>query len=347
MVKNYWYIIEMSRNVQRNPLALKRFNQDLVLWRDSTGKLNCFEDRCSHRRTKLSLGKVIKDQLECCFHGATFNGDGRCTYMPACGRDAKISNKMSVKKFEVRESRGLIFFWHGESDHIDPKLPWFDELNDEQPYIDLSVDTPVGFCRMMENNLDFSHFYHLHKNYFTARKSLTYAKKFKSSIQGDRIEISGIFSTDTEKGREDDSGMPIQGTILFPGMALYESPLDTAQNPVLVVHSPITDNCTWFYSRHYLSKGALLPLRRFLKRWFIMELCWKHYVYQQDLRAWCNQSPMDSGASFDKLPAPSDIGIINYLKLWRMAQSETASIRVNSDPESRMSGEPNTFQLET
>lgn len=45
-----WYPLYLTENVPDDaPLGLTVFDKQLVLYRDGTGELRCFEDRCPHR----------------------------------------------------------------------------------------------------------------------------------------------------------------------------------------------------------------------------------------------------------------------------------------------------------
>src|SRR5579863_3510819 len=36
------------------------------------------DDRCPHRSSRLSMGRVVGDDIECGYHGFTFDAAGRC-----------------------------------------------------------------------------------------------------------------------------------------------------------------------------------------------------------------------------------------------------------------------------
>lgn len=50
-----WYAVQYVEALEpKKPHALKFLGKELVLWRDSTGTWQCFEDRCAHRQAPLS-----------------------------------------------------------------------------------------------------------------------------------------------------------------------------------------------------------------------------------------------------------------------------------------------------
>ena len=77
--RNYWYPLIESRRVNKHPVAIRILGEDLVLFR-SEGKVGALVDRCPHRGTRLSLGRVIfPGTLSCSYHGWTFNRRGSGT----------------------------------------------------------------------------------------------------------------------------------------------------------------------------------------------------------------------------------------------------------------------------
>jgi phenylpropionate dioxygenase-like ring-hydroxylating dioxygenase large terminal subunit len=226
---------------------------------------------------------------------------------------------MRVRTFTIREQRGLVFLWWGEQ--TPPKdLPWFDDFNDtELTYAEIQVESPVGFCRLMESNLDFAHFPFVHRNYFTAKPKLVFAKNFRTEVRGQTIDMSGIFSEDTPTGRVDESGMSFRCSILFPGMALYPSPLDVKADPIVVCLAPVTEDKTWVILRSYVTPGPLVGLRRQLRERVILGLAWRHWVYHQDQRMIRGQNPAHGGMGADLLVCPSDRGIARYLQMYQRA----------------------------
>jgi len=331
MIKNYWYAVANSEQISKKPLGVRRFGLNLVLWRDSQGSIHCFEDRCPHRGTKLSLGHVVKDELQCAYHGFRYDGTGQCRLIPAIGADGKIPPNMRTRSFPVFENRGLVHLWWGEAAPIDKALPWFEDFDDRGfTYIDTYMESPVSFGRMMESNLDFAHFPFVHPNYFTAVGNMAYAKNFKTVVNGDRIDFSGKFCGDTEKAHHDDSGVPVMGACLFPNMAMYPSPLDPHGNRVVAWICPVSERECWFNLRVYLAPGPFLFLKRLVQKHIILKVLWQKWVYRQDQRVMIPQAPGESGVDADILPCPSDSPIAHYLRMYREALRK-------DQPESRKS----------
>src|SRR5690348_11307253 len=64
------------------PLGVRLLGEDVVLWRAGSTVL-AWQDLCIHRGTRLSLGRIAGDTIECPYHGWTYGTDGRCVAIPA------------------------------------------------------------------------------------------------------------------------------------------------------------------------------------------------------------------------------------------------------------------------
>lgn len=86
MIPNQWYVILSSREVKKNQvIGVRRMGLNLVVWRNSSGKIGAAVDKCPHRGIALSKGKVVHDHLQCPFHGFEYDETGACKLIPANG----------------------------------------------------------------------------------------------------------------------------------------------------------------------------------------------------------------------------------------------------------------------
>jgi len=84
-----WHPVARSNEISDQPTRVVLLGVPLVLYR-SGGGVVCFEDRCPHRHSPLSLGACEGGVLQCAYHGWRFGRDGRCVEIPALGPDAVV-----------------------------------------------------------------------------------------------------------------------------------------------------------------------------------------------------------------------------------------------------------------
>lgn len=158
MIKNQWYAIMESKEVRNKPVGITRMNEKLVLWRNKSKQLSCIYDQCCHRGASLALGCIKDDDIECPFHGFTYNDKGNVTLIPANGKAASIPNRFKVHAYKVREAHGLIWLWYGDQNDVTIlDIPFFEELKDGFYYKTFSEVWDVHYTRAIENQLDVVH----------------------------------------------------------------------------------------------------------------------------------------------------------------------------------------------
>jgi phenylpropionate dioxygenase-like ring-hydroxylating dioxygenase large terminal subunit len=148
------------------PVAVRLLGQDYVLWRDDSGSPRAAADRCPHRGTKLSLGRVCAGQIECPYHGWRFDGSGQCVHIPALPAfTPPATHRMAT--LQPVEAHGLLWL---QPEGV-PQLPRFDGESDERlrklnvgPY-EVATSAP----RIVENFLDLAHFGFVHEGWLGDR----------------------------------------------------------------------------------------------------------------------------------------------------------------------------------
>ena len=69
MLRRYWQPICTSEEISDLPKRVRIMCEDLVAFRDGSGKIGGLELHCSHRGTSLEYGRIEEDGIRCCYHG--------------------------------------------------------------------------------------------------------------------------------------------------------------------------------------------------------------------------------------------------------------------------------------
>ena len=145
LLRRYWHPVGLSRHVLDTPREVRMLGEDLVLFRDGSGRPGLVWARCSHRGTTLYHGKVEERGIRCCYHGWLFDAEGRCLEQP-CEPDGGASYAKRVRQpwYPVEERYGLVFAYMGPPERK-PVLPRFDALEEleDGEFIDVD-DTSIG-----------------------------------------------------------------------------------------------------------------------------------------------------------------------------------------------------------
>ena len=160
--RRFWMPVAMSEEIGELPTPVSVLGEELVLFRDLSGRLGLLHKHCSHRRASLEYGIVSERGLRCCYHGWLFDVDGAILEVPGEPPDSPIPRRFRHGAYPVTELAGLVFAYLGPPD-LRPELPMLDTLSlpgDELvPY---AIDYPCNWLQVAENPMDPFHSVFLH-----------------------------------------------------------------------------------------------------------------------------------------------------------------------------------------
>ncbi|MDT8844012.1 MULTISPECIES: aromatic ring-hydroxylating dioxygenase subunit alpha [Burkholderiaceae] len=116
-LKNAWYVAAWDKEVMQSLLPVTILDEPIVLYRKADGTPVALEDACPHRKLPLSMGRLIGDDLECGYHGLTFDCSGACVKAPGSPR---IPAGAQVRSYPLAERYGLVWIWMGDAQAADP-----------------------------------------------------------------------------------------------------------------------------------------------------------------------------------------------------------------------------------
>ena len=153
--RDHWYPVSLVEDLDpRKPTHFQLLNRDIVLWFDKrSNEWVAFDDKCPHRLAPLSVRSGLKfrtdfsilgvlwwtgfdffwsfffflkegridenGDLQCSYHGWSFDGCGLCTRIPQAKSDgpearAVKSPRACATRFPTKVSQGLLFVWPDE-----------------------------------------------------------------------------------------------------------------------------------------------------------------------------------------------------------------------------------------
>jgi len=184
-LRNVWYVALPSRELKTNKMQSRVIlGEPIVFFRDSANKVSGIRDICPHRGIPLSYGRVVKDQVECPYHGWKFNGEGTCTEIPSLceGQDLDCT-KIKVRHYPVREQQGLIWVFMGDK-NFDltkaPEPPYMKNMPaDVEPKILEKCIFPCHIDHAVIGLMDPAHGPYVHKSWFWRSEKTMHEKRKK------------------------------------------------------------------------------------------------------------------------------------------------------------------------
>jgi phthalate 4,5-dioxygenase oxygenase subunit len=135
LMRQYWQPValvdefdpRLDPRMQQRPLKPVRvLGQDLILFRDASGRWGLLDRDCPHRNADLAFARHEGDGVRCPFHGWKFDASGRCLETPAEPAGSKLCERVRQRSYPVVEKSGVLFAWLGEEGGTPPPFPAFD-----------------------------------------------------------------------------------------------------------------------------------------------------------------------------------------------------------------------------
>lgn len=186
ILENVWYFGLPSSELAKGKMkSLVICGEPVVFFRNEQGQVAALRDICPHRGIPLSYGQVLNGEVECPYHGWTFNREGQCTRIPSLTKDQDLDcRKIRVKNFPVKEHQGLIWIFRGDKNADPSKAPPIPEMKfwgaDVKPKFHKVVDFPCHIDHAVIGLMDPAHGPYVHKSWFwrSAKQMHEKRKKF-------------------------------------------------------------------------------------------------------------------------------------------------------------------------
>ncbi|PVB60125.1 aromatic ring-hydroxylating dioxygenase subunit alpha [Labrenzia sp. 011] len=161
-VRNAWYVAAWSSEIDDDLRRFTILDEHIVMYRKTDGTIAALEDRCPHRLLPLSLGTRKGDDIQCGYHGMTFDCDGKCVRIPG---QSNLPSSAYVVSYPVHERHGIVWIWTGDREKADP-----DDIFDMPEFTDPdwlahhgdALHLKANYMNVAENLVDPAHVSFVH-----------------------------------------------------------------------------------------------------------------------------------------------------------------------------------------
>jgi 5,5'-dehydrodivanillate O-demethylase oxygenase subunit len=322
LLRRYWMPVAVAAELTREqPTKFVRLlGENLVLFRDTLGRVGLVGDRCSHRGASLCYGRVEERGISCAYHGWLFDTQGNILETPP-ERNEAIMKSVKHLAYPVQKFIGLYWAYLGPLPA--PELPPYDTFvrRDGKRRIVVHPVLDCNWFQAMENSVDPAHLQILHQEYIgRGRKPVNTTRGFTDDVADNDFYITpyGIMKKRTYTNGQVDEHPLIFPNILRQGYSTQiRVPLDdthTAHIHVMfepssngtngsAVHGDDEDPDVEYLEPYKYPPNALHPEAKFTLK----------SVLAQDHMAWETQGPI-ADRTTEHL-SYSDRGIALFRKL--------------------------------
>ena len=165
LMREYWIPFMFSWEIEADgsPERVRLLGEDLLAFRDSSGRAGLIAENCQHRGASLYFGRNENDGLACIYHGWKFDVNGACVEMPSEPASSNFHEKVRTVSYPLVEKAGFIWAYMGTKE-VPPPLPsleWLD-LPEDQIVSNKRVQY-TNWVQGMEGDLDQSHLSFTHR----------------------------------------------------------------------------------------------------------------------------------------------------------------------------------------
>ncbi len=280
-LRDYWYIAAASRELGVRPIRRTIDGEPLVLFRGRDGAPHVLLDRCAHRNTALSTGRVIDGCIECPYHGWRYDGAGACVHIPALDEGTRRP-RIAVRSFPAVERDRWIWAYLGDAAPTATAFhfPHYAERGWTSFRMKTRFAASVEAC--LENFLDCPHTVFVHKGWFRSRdtRALTAvvrrrADSVEVEFQDEPISRSVVSRLLFPKGRS----LKHTDRFLMPNLSRVDYDFGPDRHFIITSQcTPVGPEETLVYTVITYRFGRIAPAVRL----FFEPLC--RHIIRQDVR---------------------------------------------------------------
>lgn len=162
-MRRFWQPVCLSQELGQLPKAIRILGEDLVAFRDLSGRIGVLDRHCSHRGASLEYGIITQEGIRCCYHGWHYDLDGTVLETPCEPVESKLKTTVCHAAYPAMERNGLVFAYMGPPE-AKPPFPEYDShtLPADNELVPFSNVYPCNWLQVFENIMDHMHTAVLH-----------------------------------------------------------------------------------------------------------------------------------------------------------------------------------------
>ena len=167
LMRRHWTpvcLVEEVSEPDGTPVKAQVFGEDLVVFRDTNGRVGVMDEYCPHRRVSLVFGRNEDCGLRCLYHGWKMDVQGNVLEMVSEPAASGMTQKVKHLAYPVEEWGGFVWAYMGPPD-TQPAFepPAWAPTADAKVTIAKAV-IPCNWAQILEGAIDSAHSSSLHSS---------------------------------------------------------------------------------------------------------------------------------------------------------------------------------------
>ena len=165
LMRRHWLPVCMSEEIPEpdgTPVRAKLLGEELVVFRDSDGRVGVLHEHCPHRGPSLVYGRNEEGGLRCLYHGWKFDVEGTVLEMPSEPQASDLAKKTKHKAYPAHEGGGYVWAYMGPAAEMPNfQMPAWAPTPDTRISI-VKMHAAANWAQTLEGGIDSAHSSNLH-----------------------------------------------------------------------------------------------------------------------------------------------------------------------------------------
>jgi phthalate 4,5-dioxygenase oxygenase subunit len=165
LMRRHWIPACLSEEVPEAdgaPVHARLLGEDLVVFRDTEGRIGVLDEHCPHRRASLVMGRNEEGGLRCLYHGWKVDVAGNVLEMASEPAASGLCGKVKHKAYPTQEWGGFVWAYMGPPEEMSAFEPPAFAPTAETRVSIVKVQVPCNWAQILEGAIDSAHSSSLH-----------------------------------------------------------------------------------------------------------------------------------------------------------------------------------------
>jgi phthalate 4,5-dioxygenase oxygenase subunit len=167
IMRRHWIAACLSEEVAEPdgaPIRVRLLGENLVVFRDTKGRVGVLDEYCTHRRASLVFARNEECGLRCLYHGWKFDVDGNVVEMASEPEGSTFVGRVKHKSYPAREAGGFVWCYMGPPEEMrEFEAPAFAPTPQSRVSA-TKVRVRCNWAQILEGQIDSAHSSSLHSS---------------------------------------------------------------------------------------------------------------------------------------------------------------------------------------